>query len=350
MRTDILKINPDHIEMDKIECAARILKEGGLVAFPTETVYGLGANALDEHWVREIFIAKGRPSDNPLIVHISGIESLNRLVMEIPEYAVKLMNAYWPGPLTLIFKKSDIIPDIISAGLDTVAIRFPSHPIARALIHSAGVPIAAPSANTSGKPSPTVAEHVIEDLYGKVHMIIDGGSVEVGLESTVVDITGKIPVLLRPGGITVEELEAVVGEISIDPVVLGKAAENSHPRSPGMKYRHYAPKAKVIIVEGEDEKVIHKINMLSEQARKEGFKVGIMAFDNTVKRYHTDCVLSVGSKESPETIAANLFYTLREFDQIGVDVIFAQSVNDRGIGLAIRNRLNKAAGYNIINV
>jgi len=350
LNTEILKINADNIDQEKIEFAARILRNGGTVAFPTETVYGLGANALDEVAVRKIFHAKGRPADNPLIVHISDMKQLDRLVREIPDNAIKLAERFWPGPLTLIFKKSEIIPDVISAGLETVGIRFPSHPIAQELIHASHVPIAAPSANVSGKPSPTIAQHVIDDLMGKVDVIIDGGSVKVGVESTVLDITGGIPVLLRPGGVTVEELKSAVGEVMIDPVVLDKVTDHVIPRAPGMKYTHYSPKAQVIVVEGEDEKVIQKINMLTEQSKKAGLKVGVMAMDHTLHCYHADCILSVGNKELPSTIAANLFYTLREFDRAGVDIIYAQSVSEKGIGLAIRNRLNKAAGYNIIKV
>lgn len=350
MNTQILKINPQNPEKDKIEQAAQVWRDGGTVAFPTETVYGLGANALNEAAVKKIFEAKGRPADNPLIVHISDFEEVDRLVENIPAGTKHLMSSFWPGPLTIIMKKSNIIPDIITAGLDTVAIRLPSHPIARSLIKVSGIPIAAPSANTSGKPSPTIAQHVIDDLFGKVDIIIDGGPAEVGLESTVIDVTGEIPVLLRPGGVTYEQLRSVLGEVQVDPAVLSALSADVVPRSPGMKYTHYSPNAEVVIVEGEKEKVIHAINRLVEENCRKGLKVGVMAVDETARLYHADCVLAVGSEGQPQTIAANLFYKLREFDQMGVDIIFAQSVKEQGIGMAIRNRLNKAAGYNIIKV
>ncbi|NLY43105.1 MAG: threonylcarbamoyl-AMP synthase [Clostridiaceae bacterium] len=346
--TKIIKINEEEPEQDKIRLAAQVLQEGGTVAFPTETVYGLGANALSEDAVKKIFEAKGRPADNPLIVHIAEYDEINRLVCGISEQAKRLTDKFWPGPLTVILKKRDIVPDIITAGLDTVAIRFPSHPIARSLIREAGVPIAAPSANTSGKPSPTTARHVMDDLLGKVDMIIDGGSTEVGLESTVVDMSGECPVLLRPGGITYEQLRDVLGEVQVDPAVLSRLQENGIPRSPGMKYKHYSPNAEVIIVEGEEEKVISKIQKMVEEYRKKGLKVGVMAVHETASFFNADCVLSVGSKKRPETIAANLFATLREFDRLGMEIVFAQSVDQKGIGLAVRNRLNKAAGFNII--
>ncbi|MDK2798812.1 MAG: L-threonylcarbamoyladenylate synthase [Clostridiales bacterium] len=350
VNTKILKINVNSPEADKIEYAAKALKEGGTVAFPTETVYGLGADALNTEAVKKIFEAKGRPADNPLIVHISKIEEVDKLVESVSNDAKKLMSAFWPGPLTIIMKKSNIIPQIITAGLDTVAIRLPSHPIARELIKTAGIPIAAPSANISGKPSPTIAQHVVDDLFGKVDVIIDGGTAAVGLESTVIDMSSEVPALLRPGGITYEHLREILGDVQIDPAMLSKINADVIPRSPGMKYTHYSPNAEVVIVEGEKEKVVNAINQLVEIKRNKGLKVGVMALDETVKRYKADYVFSVGSENKPETIAANLFYKLREFDQVGVNIIFAQSVSEKGIGMAIRNRLNKAAGYNIIKV
>lgn len=350
MITEILKINPKSPEQSRIEIAAQVLRKGGTVAFPTETVYGLGADALDPKAVAKIFMAKGRPSDNPLIVHISDIRQVDRLVKNIPERAIKLMELFWPGPLTIVFKKADIIPDIISAGLDTVAIRFPSHPVAQALIQAAGIPIAAPSANTSGKPSPTVAQHVINDLLGKIDMIIEGGPARVGLESTVVDLTEETPALLRPGGVTYEQLKKIMPDICIDPVVLDKLENGKAPRAPGMKYTHYSPEAEVVVVEGSGEKVTDMIHSLVEENRAKGLKVGVLTDDENMGAYHADCVLSAGKAQHPETIAANLFYKLREFDEEKVDIVFAQSVSERGIGLAIRNRLNKAAGYKIIRV
>ncbi|WP_349239136.1 L-threonylcarbamoyladenylate synthase [Petroclostridium sp. X23] len=350
LKTEILRINPVQPEMDKIEYAAKVLRDNGTVAFPTETVYGLGANALNEQAVHKIFHAKGRPADNPLIIHISDLIELDKLVAGTTETVQKLASAFWPGPLTIIMKKSDIIPKIITAGLDTVAVRFPSHSVARSLIKASGLPIAAPSANSSGKPSPTIAQHVIDDLLGKVDMIIDGGPTEVGLESTVIDTTDEIPVLLRPGGITIEQLRNVLGEVHVDTAVTREIDKSTIPRSPGMKYTHYAPNAQVIIIEGNRQKVIETINQMTEEKRSQGMKVGVMSVDETASLYHAHHVLSVGSEGNPQSIAANLFHTLRKFDELGVDIIYAQSVNEQGIGMAIRNRLNKAAGYNIVRV
>lgn len=350
MKTQILKINPVKPEKNQIELAARVLREGGTVAFPTETVYGLGAHALNEVAVKKIFDAKGRPSDNPLIVHISEICEVDKLVSSVPQGARKLMEAFWPGPLTIVMYRSHVIPDVITAGLSTVAVRIPSHPIARMLLSAAGVPVAAPSANLSGKPSPTVGQHVIDDLFGKVDVIIDGGSSKVGLESTVIDMTASTPLILRPGGVTYAQLKEILGEVAIDPGVLEKLEHNVTPRSPGMKYTHYSPKADVIIVEGEGGKVAGKINELTRENQLNGLKVGVLALEKTAGLFRADKVLIVGDENQPETVAANLFYRLREFDRLGVDIIYAQSVNDEGIGMAIRNRLNKAAGYRIIKV
>ncbi|MBZ4667001.1 MAG: threonylcarbamoyl-AMP synthase [Defluviitaleaceae bacterium] len=350
MNTIIKTLNSENPDEWIIKEAAQIIQSGGLVAFPTETVYGLGANALDETSVKKIFEAKGRPSDNPLIVHIASKEELPKLVEYIPKKAQILMDAFWPGPLTLIFPKSNIIPYSITAGLSTVAIRLPQNKIARALIETAGVPIAAPSANTSGKPSPTKASHVIEDLNGKIEMILDGGPVLVGLESTVVDVTGDIPVILRPGGITKEMLEEAVGEVLVDPAILSQKALASTPKAPGMKYKHYAPKAKVTIVEGELSKVITVINKLTKEKQAQHLKVGIMATEQTKDSYAGDCIIVVGDRSNPETIAANLFDTLRAFDEAGMDVVLAEAFSYEEIGFAIMNRLQKAAGYDIIEV
>lgn len=349
MKTQILKINPQKPEADKIAYAAQVLREGGTVAFPTETVYGLGADALNETAVRKIFEAKGRPADNPLIVHVSSISAVDKLVDEIPEAAKQLMDAYWPGPLTVVMQKKSRVPDIITAGLNTVAVRMPSHPIAYRLIEAAGIPVAAPSANISGKPSPTVGQHVIDDLLGRVDMIIDGGSAQVGLESTVIDVTGEKPLLLRPGGITHTQLKRLLGAVDIDAGVTEKLKKNIVPRSPGMKYSHYSPKAEVIVVEGKRKNVIARINRLAQENQKRGLKVGVLAMSDTIALYNADRVLTAGDENRPETVAANLFYCLRAFDAAGVDIIYAQSVADREIGMAIRNRLHKAAGYHIIS-
>jgi len=337
-------------EVDKLAQAAEVIRNGGLVAFPTETVYGLGANALDKNAVLGIFKAKGRPSDNPLIVHISNKNSVNSLVSSMPPCANILMDAFWPGPLTLVMPRSENVLDIITAGLDTVAIRMPSHPIALALIEKAGVPIAAPSANTSGRPSPTLAQHVVEDLLGKIDIIIDGGKVEVGLESTVLDITGEIPIILRPGGVTYEELSKLLGRVAIDRSVAGDAAGSFIPRSPGMKYRHYAPKARVIVVQGDLERVVLEIKRLATMYGTKGEKTAILATDETKSHYNGSEVVSMGSRLMPETIAANLFESLRYFDGRDVQVILAEAIEDDGIGLAVMNRLKKAATNNVIKV
>jgi L-threonylcarbamoyladenylate synthase len=346
--TRILEMDSKHIDREKLIEAAAILRNGGTVAFPTETVYGLGANALDEQAVKKIFQAKGRPSDNPLIVHIAKIEDIEELVEEIPCRAKKLMEHFWPGPLTILFKKTNKIPDAITAGLDTVAIRMPSHPIARALIQIANIPIAAPSANLSGKPSPTQPHHVIEDLKGKVDMILCGGHCSIGLESTVLDITGESSIILRPGGITKEQLEEVLGNVQVDAAIEGR--KGLIPKSPGMKYTHYAPKAEVIIISGETKKRIEAIHGLKEEREKEGLKVGIMATDETKAYYDTGEVISVGSRKNLASIATNLFAILRLFDERGVDVILAEEIEQKSIGYAVMNRMMKAAGYHIIKV
>jgi L-threonylcarbamoyladenylate synthase len=350
MKTEILKLDANNPDLDKVGYAAEIIKAGGLVAFPTETVYGLGANALDETAVKGIFAAKGRPADNPLIVHIADKGALCELTSSIPPVAGTLMDNFWPGPLTMIFNKSMAVPRITTGGLDTVAVRMPSHPVALALIAKSGLPIAAPSANTSGKPSPTIAQHVIEDLFGKVDMIIDAGSTNVGLESTVLDVTVSPPAILRPGGITPEQLESVFQRIEIDPTLMSQVASNVVPRSPGMKYKHYSPKAEVIIVEGSLDSMTAGISRLACRYASEGKKVGILATDQTKSSYQCSEVISMGDRDNPETIAASLFRDLREFDERHADIIIAEAVDSSGIGLAVMNRMSKAAGYNIIKV
>ncbi len=344
----VVGMEPDEIDVRLINECAGILKGGGTVAFPTETVYGLGANALDPMAVKKIFEAKGRPSDNPLIVHVAKKEEIVPLVKEIPEKALAVMEKFWPGPLTIIFEKSDMIPNEISAGLSTVAIRMPSHPIAIKLIEEAGLPIAAPSANISGRPSPTKAEHVMEDLIGKVDAIIAGGDCNVGVESTVLDMTGHIPMILRPGGVTKEMLEMVLGEVIIDPAVEDPEGVQDTPKAPGMKYTHYAPKADVIIINGSLDKAARKIKELKVNYEDEGKQVGIICTDETRGEYHGDHVKSMGSRKYPKTIAANLFKVLREFDGTDVDIILSEAVDAIEIGQAIMNRLKKAAGYRIV--
>lgn len=349
MVTQVIKIDSKNIDKNKLKIAADALKEGKIVAFPTETVYGLGANALSPTAVEQIFKAKGRPSDNPLIVHISDKENVYELTENIPDKAAALMDKLWPGPLTLVFKKSPIIPSIITAGLNTVAVRMPEHPVARELIRLAAIPIAAPSANVSGKPSTTTAQHVLDDLDGKIEIVVDAGSSRVGLESTVLDVTVDPPMLLRPGGITPKQIEDIIGHIDIDKTILGKADKDNVPKSPGMKYKHYAPKAHVIIVKGENiNNQVKKICDLAVNKKREGKKLGICATDQTIDNYIGYEAISMGDRDKPETIASRLFSLLREFDDRGVEVILAESVDENGVGLAIMNRMVKAAGYDII--
>ena len=349
MKTEIVKIEEEQIDQEAIVRAGEILKRGGLVAFPTETVYGLGGDALNENSSRLIYAAKGRPSDNPLIVHITNMDALGKIVTEIPPAARKLAERYWPGPLTMIFHRSDMVPLATTGGLDTVAVRMPSHKTARAMIDAAGGYIAAPSANRSGRPSPTVARYVIEDLDGLVDMIIDGGEVDIGLESTIIDLTGKIPTILRPGYVTQDMLSETLGLVDMDRTILDA---NSHqaPKAPGMKYRHYAPRGNLSIVEGEPERVISYINEKLSILQKEGRKTGVIATDETVARYHGDDIKSVGRRQDEEAIARHLFRILREFDDDNVEVMFTESFQTAGIGQAIMNRLLKAAGHQVIQV
>lgn len=351
MKTILAKVDLRQDEaMEIIQTAAKILQEGGLVAFPTETVYGLGGNGLDSEACKKIYLAKGRPSDNPLILHISEMEELDPIVGEISPAAKKLMDAFWPGPLTMVFPKSDIVPDQATGGLDTVAVRFPNHPVARAIIRAAGLPIAAPSANSSGKPSPTRASHVEFDLNGKIDMIVDGGAAEWGLESTIVDVSGEVPMILRPGAVTKEMMEEVVGKVEIDPAILKKPAADLKPKAPGMKYTHYSPKAEVILVKGETKAVADEINRLAAADQAHGLKTGVMATEETKDRYQADIVLSLGSRERPEEIGANLFKILRKFDFLGAERVYSEVFSEEGEGMAIMNRLNKAAGYQTIDL
>lgn len=351
MNTKIVKIEDKApVREELLLEAARILREGGLVAFPTETVYGLGGNALDAGASKKIYAAKGRPSDNPLIVHISCIEELPPLVERIPEEAFRLAEAYWPGPMTLILPKSSLIPEATSGGLDTVAVRMPSDPVANALIRLAGVPVAAPSANTSGRPSPTTAEHVIEDMNGRIEMILDGGAVPVGVESTIVDLSGDHPVLLRPGAVTVPMLEKILGPVELDAVLTRPLEPGMHPKAPGMKYRHYAPNAEMVLVEGETEQVVEEINRLAELAVRDGKRPGILATDETLSCYGSGEVRSIGRRSDEASVAHNLFAVLREFDDIGVDIIYSEAFPEDDLGLAIMNRMNKAAGHHHITV
>ena len=339
----------DGIEEAGIRRAGEILRRGGLVAFPTETVYGLGANALDEMAAGKIYQAKGRPSDNPLIVHIADWEAIGKIAAEIPPEAKLLADAFWPGPLTMILKKRDAVPLATTGGLDTVAVRLPSHPVARALIRAGGGYVAAPSANTSGRPSPTTAEHVARDMDGSIDMIIDGGPVEIGLESTIVDLTEGTPTILRPGYISREMLEGVLGRVEVDRALLAED-ENIRPKAPGMRYRHYAPRAQLVIVEGEQQRVRQRINELAAANAAEGRSTGVIGTQESRGCYANALVKSIGSRQDESSIARHLYGILREFDDSEVSVIYSESFDTPQLGQAIMNRLIKAAGHQIISV
>jgi L-threonylcarbamoyladenylate synthase len=349
MKTLLLKVNAENPDAEKIQIAAEIIRKGGLVAFPTETVYGLGADALNPEAVLALFEAKKRPLDNPPIVHVADQKEVYRLVLEVPPKAKVLMNKFWPGPLTLIFKHSNIVPKETVAGLDTIAIRMPKHKIALELIKQSHCPIAAPSANLAGKPSPTIAQHVYEDLEGQIDAIIDGGATNIGVESTVVDLSVEPPILLRPGGTPFEALKKALVDLKLHPFVEAEQELSlKQIRSPGMKHKHYAPKAEVILVEGKIPAISAKIKALSESYKAEGKKVGVLATDETQTNYRADVVKSLGSRFNLATIAQNLFRLLREVDAENVDVIIAEGVSSEGLGLAVMNRLRKASAYHII--
>ncbi len=349
MDTQIIQVDEQHIQINLLRQAGEIIKAGGLVAFPTETVYGLGGDALNPDSSRKIYEAKGRPSDNPLIVHICRMEDLPYLVKEIPEAAKKLADAFWPGPLTMIFRKSPAVPTETTGGLATVAVRMPSHKTALSFIREAGGYVAAPSANRSGKPSPTCAKYVEEDMAGRIEMILDGGDVEIGLESTIVDMTEEIPVILRPGYITKEMLEEALGSVREDGTMMSDESGQA-PKAPGMKYRHYAPKGSLVIVDGEEARVTAYINEQLERLRREGHRTGVIGTDATIARYKGDVCKSAGSREDENTIAKELYRILREFDDEEVTAIFSESFDTAGIGQAIMNRLLKAAGHHMIHL
>ncbi|NEZ47421.1 threonylcarbamoyl-AMP synthase [Clostridium niameyense] len=351
MDTKVIKLDKNKLDYkEAIKEAGKALREGKLVVFPTETVYGLGANALDEEAVKKIFKAKGRPQDNPLIVHISNEGEIKPLVTEVPSIAKKLMDKFWPGPMTIILPKADIIPHGTSAGLDSIGIRMPSNDIARNLIMEAKVPIAAPSANLSGKPSPTDINRCIEDLSGKVDYILGGENSKVGVESTVIDCSTYPPCVLRPGGITLEMLKEVDENIYVDPAIMNKPNEDFKPKAPGMKYRHYAPNAPLKIIQGDLNKTIAKINEIVQNYIDGGKRVGIIATDETLNEYKSGEIVSLGSRKELCTVAHNLFNVLREFDDKNVDIILSEAFEEKGIGLAIMNRLKKSAGFDIIKL
>ena len=348
MQTIIRKVDENCIDEMIMEEAGALLKEGALVAFPTETVYGLGANALDSEAAAKIYAAKGRPSDNPLIVHIADMDALPLITAEIPEAAKKLAAKFWPGPLTMVMRKSEVVPYGTTGGLDTVAVRMPAHPIALEMIRHGGGYIAAPSANTSGRPSPTLASHVADDMDGIVPLILDGGAVGIGIESTIVDLTDEIPTILRPGFITKEMLQKVVGEVQIDKGL--DADSKTPPKAPGMKYRHYAPKAELMIVEGSSEAVVAKINALVKENEEKGICTGIIGTEETISRYPTGIVKCMGTRSDELSISSHLYGILREFDESDAQVIYSESFEEGAMGSAIMNRLLKAAGHKIIHV
>lgn len=349
MKTKVAIINNIKDDIEYIREAGDIIKNSGIVAFPTETVYGLGADALNSEAVKKIFMAKGRPQDNPLIVHVSS-KDLSGLVNYIPKVAQDLINKFWPGPLTIILEKKDIIPNETSAGLNTIGIRMPNNEIALKLIELSGRPIAAPSANISGRPSPTEVERCIEDLDGRVDYILGGDKSDIGVESTIVDCTVEPPLVLRPGGITLEMLREIDSRIEIDKALMKKPSNDLKPKAPGMKYRHYAPNASLKIIRGKNEKTIEIISRMLENYIDKNNKVAILTTDENLNRFNKGEIISLGSEKNLSQIAQNLFEALRKCDDLGVQYILCQGFEEDGVGLAIMNRLNKAAGYDIIDV
>jgi L-threonylcarbamoyladenylate synthase len=349
LKTIIFQLDPTNPDLKKIQTAAKIIQAGGLVAFPTETVYGLGADALNNNAVLALFKTKKRPLDNPPILHIANINQVYQLAKEVSKTAEVLMKQFWPGPLTLILKRSEAIPKETTVGLDTVAIRMPNNNIALALIKQSKTSIAAPSANLSGNPSPTTAQHVHDDLNGKIDVILDGGQTSIGVESTVLDLSVDPPMLLRPGGTPFEAIRAVLPNVVLHPFVISEQEITvKHAPSPGMMHKHYAPNADVILVEGPIHAMIAKITALSEQYSREGKKVGILTTDENKNEYSAHIIKSLGSRSNLDIIASKLFKELREFNKTSVDVILAEGVPLEGMGLAVMNRLRKASGYHII--
>lgn len=349
METKVAIIKDINTDIRFIEEAGKVIRNGGTVAFPTETVYGLGANALDDEAVRKIFIAKGRPQDNPLIIHVSTKE-ISELVKDVPELAQKIIDKFWPGPLTVILEKKDIIPNVTSANLNTIGIRMPNSEIALKLIELAERPIAAPSANISGRPSPTEVERCVEDLNGRVDYIIGGESSDIGVESTIVDCTVNPPLVLRPGGITLEMLKEINPEIELDKALKSKPNDDFKPKAPGMKYKHYAPNAHLKIIKGKNEKTIEIINEIVENYIEKGNDIAILTTNENLNKFNNGKVISLGSENDLKEIAKNLFEALRKCDDLGVQYILCQGFEENGVGLAIMNRLNKAAGYDILEV
>lgn len=350
MKTKLYQIDINNISQIEMREAGDLIAAGELVAFPTETVYGLGGDALHPEAAKKIYEAKGRPSDNPLIIHIADFSDLERVAKEVPEDAKKLADAFWPGPLTMIVWKKDEVPYATTGGLDTVAVRMPDHPIALDLIRKSGKLIAAPSANTSGRPSPTEAGHVMGDLEGRIAMVLDGGPVGIGIESTIIDLTEDAPMVLRPGYITPEMLSEVLGkEVVMDPGIIA-ADDTTKPKAPGMKYKHYAPMGDMVIVDGEKEAVIKKINELTAQAHSQGKTVAVIATEETKGAYQADIVLSMGARDDEDSIAKHMYKILRDCDKLEVQEIYSESFQTPRIGQAIMNRLLKAAGHQVIHL
>lgn len=357
MKTKLIRVDAEDLQDEEkadgakraLEEAGEIIRKGGLVAFPTETVYGLGGDALNPESSKKIYAAKGRPSDNPLIIHIADMEHLGRITKEVPQSAYQLAAAFWPGPLTMILPKAEEVPCQTTGGLDTVAVRMPSHPVAMEFIKAAGGYVAAPSANLSGKPSPTTAKYVVQDMDGRIDMIIDGDGVDIGLESTIVDLTGDKPMILRPGYITEEMLDRVLGQVEIDQTLF-KADSNLHPKAPGMKYRHYAPKGELVLVEGNPEAVVSYINEQTRMRKERGEKTGVIGTSEMAGRYEADSVKIAGSRKDEAAIARQLYTFLREFDDEEVAYMYAESFAGTGMRQAIMNRLLKAAGHKIIKL
>lgn len=343
IKTKLLKVHAQVPDIQKISQCAQIIQSGGLVAFPTETVYGLGANAMDQEAVAGIFRAKGRPADNPLIVHIGRAAEVKYLSAYLPAGAADLIKKFWPGPLTIVLPRHPRVPKIVSAGLDTVAVRMPQHPVALALIKTARVPIAAPSANRSGKPSPTTGNHVLKDLGGKIDAVLDAGRCDVGVESTVIDLTTDIPTVLRPGGVTLEQLREVLGEVEVD----AAARTGEAPRAPGMKYAHYAPEGELVLVEGDAQRVFEHIKELYRQNNEQGYKTAVLAAEESLFRYRQelqpDILISLGARSTPEIAANKLYGALRSCDTKGAEVILCEAFPREGVGMALMNRLEKAA-------
>lgn len=357
METKLIRVDAQALQDEEkagnvrkaLQEAGEIIRQGGLVAFPTETVYGLGGDALNPESSKKIYAAKGRPSDNPLIIHIADMEHLGKITKEIPQSAYQLADAFWPGPLTMILPKSEAVPSQTTGGLDTVAVRMPSHPVAMEFIKAAGGYVAAPSANLSGKPSPTTAKYVMQDMDGRIDMIIDGDGVDIGLESTIVDLTGEKPMILRPGYITEEMLDKVLGQVEIDQTLF-RADSKEAPKAPGMKYRHYAPKGELVLVEGSPEAVVSYINEQTRIHKERGERTGIIGTSEMADRYEADSVKIAGSRKDEAAIARQLYTFLREFDDEDIAYMYAESFAGAGMRQAIMNRLLKAAGHKMIKV